>query len=225
MEKLKKKHLFIFVAFLLLIVTLFVGYRINEQRKEDARMTEEQRETEEAYRWIHYAIGRLDHGRLSGWYLTPPEILEEMSVYRSLESFRTQPNDHGIFTNIYMILRMYYHRGGVYLSYEMLIDYFSEEFELDGSLRLYNNGNHPEVEAFVIWMREELRATRHGGEFEIYFEKLDNIMRSYSPEDMERWLRIPLINQMSPQMLDALARAEADPDYILDLTSLREQGY
>jgi len=26
-------------------------------------------------------------------------------------------------------------------------------------------------------------------------------------------------------MLDSLARAEADPDYVLDLTSLQEQGY
>jgi len=36
---------------------------------------------------------------------------------------------------------------------------------------------------------------------------------------VQRWF------ELSPQMLDALARAEADPDYVLDLTSLQRAGY
>ncbi|MCL2594737.1 MAG: hypothetical protein FWD83_04370 [Promicromonosporaceae bacterium] len=41
--------------------------------------------------------------------------------------------------------------GDTGLTYDTLIDYFSEEFESDGSLRLWVNGRHPEMAAFMLW--------------------------------------------------------------------------
>ena len=202
----------------------FMGHRIYEQRKEEARVAEEQREIEEAYRWIHYAIGRLSHGDY--WWLVPSDYLEEVSMYQPLEWLDFAPNDFGIFDRIYLILRMYYHRGGVYLSYEAIVDYMSEEFEPDGTLRLYNNGHHPEIEAFVNWMREEPRITNlRYHQLSEYERSLDNIRSAYTVKHLEQGFRGQPFNQLSPQMYDALARAEADPDYVLDLTSLQEAGY
>ena len=209
----------------------FMGHRIYEQRKEEARVAELQREVEEkqkeieeAYRWIHYAIGRLWHGDY--WWAVLPEILARESEYRSLESFGLVRNDFGIYSDIYLMLRMYYHRSGNYLSYEALIDYFLEEFEPDGTLRLYNNGFHPEVEAFVVWMREEprIKPDREGEVIE-YLWALQRIYTSYFNQHREQGFRSYPFHMLSPQMYDALARAEADPDYVLDLTSLQEAGY
>ena len=154
----RKKYVLVISVIIILSGLVFIGYQIYEQRRDEARMAEEQREIEEAYRWVHHAIGRLGHRDEWGWM--SQTTLAERSTYQPLESSRIKPNDFGIFYLEYLILRMYYHRGGVYLSYEKIIDYFSEEFEPDGTLRLYNNGHHPEIEAFVIWMREEPRVTR-----------------------------------------------------------------
>ena len=220
----KRKYLLVIGVIILLSGLIFIGYQIYEQRKEETRMAEEQREIEEAYRWIHYAIGRLVHSQ--DWDLLSPETLGEMSIYQPLESFDNITNDFGIFYRIYLVLRMYYHRGGVYLSYETVIDYFSEEFEPDGTLRLYNNGHHPEIEAFVVWMRKEPRIIRLGtGEVNNYFESLNDIYRAYVSAHRDEGFSRERFSELSPQMYDALARAEADPDYVLDLTSLQEQGY
>ena len=202
----------------------FMGQRIYEQRKEEARVAEEQREIEEAYRWIHYSVDRLRHGEY--WATLPDSFLAEVSVYRPLECLFGEPNEFGIFHRIYLILRMYYHQGGVYLPYEMLIDYFSEEFEPDGTLRLYNNGHHPEIEAFVIWMRNERRITPlERDQVSNYREALASIYGGYIDEHHENGFRVQNFGHLSPQMYDALARAEADSDYVLDLTSLQEAGY
>lgn len=40
---------------------------------------------------------------------------------------------------------------GNVLTYEDIIEYLSSEYEPDGSLRLYNNGNWPEIEAYMNW--------------------------------------------------------------------------
>ena len=118
------------------------------------------------------------------------------------------------------------HRSGVYLSYETLVDYFSEEFEPDGTRRLYNNGHHLEIEAFVNWMRDEPRITElEDHQVREYERSLNNIYRRYVRTHREEGFESQLFQELSPQMYDALARAEADPDYVLDLTSLQQAGY
>jgi hypothetical protein len=58
-------------------------------------------------------------------------------------------NDYSVNCNVYLVLKMYGSRAGIILAYETAIEYLSQEFEPDGSLRLYNNGLHPEIEAYV----------------------------------------------------------------------------
>ena len=47
----------------------------------------------------------------------------------------------------------------------------------------------------------------------------------YFSEHRDQGFRSQPFFQLSSQIYDALARAEADPDYELDLTSLQEAGY
>lgn len=220
----KRKYFLIAGTIIVLCGMAFIGYQRYKNRQEEIRMAEEQREIAEAYRWIHHAIGELETDELGAWapFIGASE-LEMLSMYQPLESLLFRPNEHGISTRIYLILRMYYHRGGVYLSYEKLIDYFTAEFEPDGTLRLYNNGHHPEIEAFVVWMREGLRSVWNGGERWQYMNALEDINQSYV--ERTEGFEHRHLHQLSPQMIDALARAESDPDYELDLTSLQEAGY
>lgn len=130
-------------------------------------------------------------------------------------------NDFGIDMFLCLLLQMYYHRAGIYLSYETVVDYFSQEFEGDGSRRLYNNGKHPEIEAFVEWMW----GGRRRSELETYIHMIHYAYLTYSTANEGHGFVSQNFVELSPQMLRALARAAADPDYILDLTSLQQQGY
>ena len=220
-------------------------YRIHEQRtlqqEEEAIREEEEKEIILAYIRLHYAIGRLgsrpelnrvlDVAENGGANLPFSEfvfmLLGDNGEYLQLRAepeYWSDFHPYGIGMYNYIALQMYYHRAGtgIYLSWEMLIDYFSEEFESDGTLRLYNNGNHPEIEAFVNWMWEGQR----GPELLRYWnDELRNIYDHYLLEHEDTGFEWIPFDYLSPQMIDAVARAEADPDYELDLTSLQEAGY
>ena len=227
MIELKKRYFLIIGIIALTIGLLIAKHNVNEQRREEDRMAveQEQRELAETYLRLHYAVIRINFNDefdfwgqgndINGWWE------EQFSIYQPLEAFGGHFNEHEISVTEYIVLRMYYHRTGVYLSHEKLVDYFSEEFEPDGSLRLYSNGNHPEIEAFVTWMWEGRRRE----EFREYDQRLNSIFFTYFSAHQDEGFRNVNFNHISPQMLDALARAEADPDYELDLTSLQEQGY
>jgi len=179
-------------------------------------------------------------------------------------------NDFGIDARMYLHLIWYERETGNVLPFEMVVDYFSQEFEPDGSPRLYNNGNHPEVEAFVNWMWEEdpypyvcnRLDERHGNwecrqrgadsfwgpgpqnhrwcefwalDFRIWYVGQTYIrnQRQFNREqrqlygheiELDEFVH-PHFFQLSPQMLRAFARAEADPNYPLDLTGLQRAGY
>jgi len=227
MDKLKKKHLMIFGAFLLLVGILFVGFRTHDQRQEEARIEEEQRAIAESYLRLHYSVFMIqfhefpDNPDASHWGEITGVVEERYSVYQPFRPATLRSNDYSIDWWTYLALKMYYHRTGVYLSYEKILDYFSEEFESDGSLRLYNNGKHSEMEAYVTWMWEGRRYE----EFREYQDNLEKIYTAYFFEHRNEGFYSQSFHRLSPQMFDALARAEADPDYELDLTILQEQGY
>ena len=241
----KRKWLFVLGVVVILIVVGvgIVGFRAYQQRQEELRMEEireaereaereTEREAEEAaafelantYVRLSYAfgIGYEFEGEL--------EDLNEYAIefiHRSLGTFgplfrNSEPNRHGIWVRAYLPLRFYYHRTGIYLPYQKaVIDYFAEEFEPDGTLRLYNNGHHPEMEAFVTWMWEDQRRE----ELLEYIETIDFIYGNYFFDHQDDGFALQSFSQLSPQMLDALARSESDPDYELDLTSIQEAGY
>jgi len=179
------------------------------RRKMEAIMAEEMR-IENAYERLNRAF------RLTP---SPGDIDRTRGGYIPYRDISLEQNRFGICAIRYMLLRMYYHRTGITLAYETVVEYFSQEFEPDGSLRLYNNGKHPEIEAFVIWIHDV------GQDGSQYFRSLDGIYTKYFFAHRDAGFINQSLTALSPQMLDALARAEADPDYVLDLTSLQQQGY
>ena len=216
-----KKRLLIILGVILLMVMGISAYTIHERRvEEEARVEAEAFQVALTYYRLNYALGhtRIHPDELDG--MTSEQILRfpGRASYRSLEQLKVvrPPNSKGIITSYYIILRMYYHQTDIYLSYELVIDYLSSEFEPDGTRRLYNNGKHPEIEAFVTWMVKGHRRT----EMEAYFSSLADIFDEYLTE---RGCVRPFqyrLSDLSTQAIDAIARAEADPDYILDLTGL-----
>ena len=217
MSKFKKKMILI-----ICIVTILAGAVLGVMRhRERVRAMEEER-IGDAYFRIHSAISIADsiHFSQSG-----------IRSFQPLPEVNLEINRFGVDVYLYLLLRLYERETGNVLTYDTVIDYFSEEFEPDGSLRLYNNGKHPEIQAFVEWVYDERlwRDRSHWREWNNYSHRIWSIYRDYLdayPQEFEhvdstrRFLRF-----LSPQMLDALARAEADPNYVLDLTSLQRAGY
>ena len=208
------------------IIAILVGsisiYHTIERRERESIEKEEER-IAEAYVRVNVAFMMMSITGIERQFLIEEGGLvgRAKSItagFRSRSKDGPEHNEFNIYSSIYIPLRFYENRTGLYLPYDKVIDYFSKEYESDGTLRLYNNGKHPEIEKFVDWFWENL------AEFDEFEDRVRTLYLDYifANEEFER--RGTFIG-LSPQMFDALARAEADPNYVLDLTSLREQGY
>ena len=142
--------------------------------------------------------------------------------YRPFREITPERNEFGICVSTYLFLKFYERETENKVSYETLTDYFAQEFEPDGSLRLYNNGKHPEMQSLVEW-RMELGSWEKFGEY--LNNRILDIYSAYIRDHEDAGFIFQSWHALSPQMLDALARAEADPDYVLDLTGLQQAGY
>ena len=170
----------------------------------------EQERIEAAYLSLNYALGA-----------TPvkigPLIDQYYLSYRPLES--DEYNEYGVNFSIYMYLKFYEQQTGNVLPYGLIADYLSTEYEPDGSLRLYNNGLHPEIQAYVDWAWGKMP------EMEQYIDSIENVYADYTFDNKNEWPSPPNIVNLSPQMLDELAKKVDDPAYDMDLISLQKQGY
>ena len=126
------------------------------------------------------------------------------------------PHVGGFAMITYTDLELYRIRTGNNITYEQVIDYLSQEFEDDGSVRIFTNGRHPEIAAYVIWARIYAPLqTRYGAQ-------LVEIYRTYSIENAP----FPLVTNLillPVDMTDELIRKAADPDYEMDLTSIQNR--
>jgi hypothetical protein len=217
--KARVKHLIIALCAGLIIVAGALGVvtlqeRITAEREAREAMTQEQQEKDKiakAYQKQNYSV-RNAYGL--------EEDLEREGVYMKLPPpTPDDKNSYGVSYYDYSTLNMYKHRTGNILSYEELLDYFSEEYEPDGTLRLYNNGLHPKMEAYVEWMWGRWDEQKE------YVNSLQMIYSTYWAENRDKGFQTQPLYALSPQMLDELARKEADPDYEMDLLSLQQQGY
>ena len=144
MNKTQKKLLVALCIITVISVIVFGGFRILEYIE-----GKNEREIMSAYTRLHYAVG---------WGLgneTEPFLSEYLPFFDP--EIPVVENGFGIRVDTYLMLKMYEIRTGGALSFYTLVDYFSQEFEPDGSLRLYNNGKHPAIQAFVEWVWEGQR--------------------------------------------------------------------
>ena len=134
----------------------------------------------------------------------------------------------GVHWHTFLRLRIYESRTGIYLPYEKVVAYFSKEFEPEGALRLYNNGLHPEIKAYVNWFNDEINWRVDGGDFferihEIYGDSLEAYRNQHQQEGVT--IKFRRLGDLSAEMLTSIARKVEDPDYELDLIDLQRQGY
>jgi len=228
--KLRKKKLALIVCSVVVLAGVVTGgvlvHRHNEQRRMEIMLEAEiqaHRKSVAPYIRLNYAFGMgsdpSEEG-LTEWEIE--HIYTGGGRYKPPREIDFEKNRWGLDIGKYIFLLFYERETGIVLSYDLVIDYFSEEFEADGSLRLYNNGKHPEIQAFVEWMWEG----RWQREARIHRERLSEMYWDYAfARRGDGTFERQIFYQLSPQMLDALARAEADPDYVLDLTSIQQAGY
>ncbi len=145
--------------------------------------------------------------------------IEIFGKYIPLPTVDKETNAYGIWMPVYMCIKYYEKETGTDLSYEMVRDYFSQEREPDGGLRLYNNGLHPEMEAFVDWMWAHA-----GNAVDTYWRALSGLYSLYYFDHREEGFKNQDFSSLSPQMYDELAKKEADPNYEMDLMGLQQQG-
>jgi len=208
----KKIIIFIIVIVVFSVSVVFTTLRAHEQRAIEQERIEQER-IAEAYWNVNFIFRAAGSFPLS-WAVN--------SVYRPFREIDPEKNGFGICAWTYLQLKFFERETGITLTYEALLDYFSQEFEPDGSLRLYNNGNHPEVQAYVEWLFELVAV-----ESNERLNRIGRILGEYKDAHAGEDFIIPFWGWagLSPQMLDALMRAEADPNYVLDLTSLQRAGY
>ena len=212
--KKNKKIILIICIVVFMVGAIFGAYRIHQHLEREAEIAEEWR--------IARAYGRVYSAfRHSGPNAAYDSFFEQWRMTEFQDMSGLLGNDFGINAGIYLLMIYYEQRTGNVLPYETVIDFFSEEFEPDGTRRLYDNGRHPEIQMFVEWMHEDWSRWIDVSD---YSTRIQIIWARYRRENDAHDI-IPSTFHLSPQMLVALARAEADPDYVLDLTSLYEAGY
>jgi len=173
---------------------------------------ERERRITEAYLGVNLAFG----------LVTRQEVREGHGAeYLPLRTVDSSVNSWGICIYLYAVLVIYEHESGNNLDYETVVDYFSEEFEPDGSRRLHNNGNHPEIEKFVSWLpflspRLSSRLTYMNWFHEYYARDISDGEFVLHP-----------FESLSPQMIEALVleAISPDPEKMVDLTSIQQAGY
>jgi hypothetical protein len=214
MKKWIKVVLILTAAILVVAGGIIGGIKVIEIMEEEKIAQEEAVEKDRimrTYQKINYALFM---GRKTDY------DLEWMGRYLSLPDPPPDQNPYGVKYRTYLALKLYKKETGLTLTYEELKDYLSQEYEPDGTLRLYNNGRHPEIESYVEWMWE------HREEAEDYAKQLEIIYFRYWREHRDEVSAddVRVFYSLSPQMYDELAKKEADPDYEMDLVSLQEQG-
>ena len=178
-----RKKVFINLIIFFIIAAVF-GLIFFSQHVTEQRQYEEQRR-------IQHAYARVNSAFIADALLNVLDEFMQIPIEYSINQF-------GIDANIYLRLLMYENRTGNTLSYETVVEFFSQEFEPDGSLRLYNNRNHPEIQQFVDWFLEESRRS----EWRNFWGRLVFLTINYQDE---HGFYIHLL-YLPPQMLAALAR-------------------
>jgi len=130
-----------------------------------------------------------------------------------------RPNASGIDAGLHIDIILFERYTGNVLTKEQVFDYFAQEFEDDGEIRIFTNGRHPKIAEFIEWTERydrELRA--HTSRIiNIYFDYVDA-----QGEDFPRFAGSGVL-VMPTEMLDEILEKEVNPDHVLDLTSIQNR--
>jgi hypothetical protein len=199
-----KKRIILITVALIMIVIIGVAaipavMRMIENRQEELEMTK-QEELRQAFFNQNIAftfVVKADPSAVSR---------EEEHGYMPV-NLRNQNSD-GIASGTYRDLALYRKETGSSLTYEQVIEYLSQGFEDDGEVRIYTNGRHPEIAAFVEWsIADSGRLERYR-----YSERLIAVYSDYGIKT-EGFPRSTSFVLLPTEMLDELIRKEAATDF------------
>ena len=189
----KKKFVFVATLIIVLVMGIFIANKVAQNNKEKERLTE----ISSAYTRINRIFSNNE-----GYY-----VPFEPSTY----------SPDGIRSATYLNVTYYGQQTGAEFYYEDILEYFSQEYEGDGSLRLYNNGLHPEMEIYIEWCIE------HYDERQTYINEIRILYGEYFDEHRDEGFEAEPLHFWSRAMLDELIKKEADPTYEMDLLSIQQQ--
>ena len=225
------------VALTVAMISVVIVREYQEEQKSAVQARQEQETIADTYIRANYAFRFTNAPRYETDYRERAGAFVPLDVTEDYNHF-------GVYYQLYLTLAYYEKMTGIVLEYQRVVDYLSEQYEPDGALRLYNNGLHPEIEAFVDWMwqcgeeqydnmtAQEMFAIAPGHqasgtlvELEAYINSVRDTYSNYWFEHRDEGFEQKSFSELSPQMYDELVRKEADPEYEMDLLSLQQQGY
>ena len=130
-----------------------------------------------------------------------------------------RPNASGIDAGLHINLIRFERYTGNVLTKEQVFDYFSQEFEDDGEIRIFTNGRHPEIAEFIEWTE------RNDPEIHAHTVRITNIYFDYveaQSKDFPRFFGTGIFF-MPTEMLDEILEKDINPDHVLDLTSIQNR--
>jgi len=194
----------VFVAAAIIGTISIINHR-QERRQE--RMQEELRMAFRIQNRIFQGIAHVDNDSPTRW------LDRERYVPINLRT----PHIDGISYGTYISLINFRKETGIELTYEMVIDYLSQEFEDDGEIRIFTNGRHPEIASYIEWAND----ARNDQIRRDWGDRIANLYWGYT------WDNQPLPRTdpsfLPIEMIDELINKAIDPDYEMDLTSIQER--
>ena len=191
----KKKNAFLIVVTIIVLLVGAIALSVFiKKRDEEKRLVE----ISNAYQNVNTVV----FGKSENYYL----------VFKPDE--RTPDGVHSI---LYLSVVYYQQQTGAEFYYEDIVEYFSQEYEEDGSLRLYNNGLHPEMEEFVDWI------IIYYEDGNTYINEIDKLHGIYFFEYRDEGFESSALYTWSRATLDELIKKEADPTYEMDLMSIQQR--
>lgn len=187
----KKIQIIVIVVFIVAVLSIGLVYMVNQKNSTETINTNNAQD--------YY---------MQTWAFHLGVSLPNDTGYNSFDECRTE--------FLYIDLAYYTKETGEVLTLAEVEEYLSVEYEDDGTLRMYNNGKHPKIQAYVEWRTEG----RRDDEVKKYREALNSIYSAYTKETyIDKGLSAPNISlyDLSFQQLDELIKKEADPSYEMQL--------
>ena len=128
---------------------------------------------------------------------------------------RENLNSNGILVSTYIYLACYHKETGKTVSYQQVMDYLSQKYESDGTIRIYNNGRHPEIAEYVEWAYSHQAATS------LYYGELYHLYADYGRANPD--FIVIEEGHWSTATIDELIKKEADPNYQMNLLAIQQQ--
>jgi len=120
------------------------------------------------------------------------------------------PTIDGVCVGLYMMFAHFRQMTDIDLTYDMVLDYLSQEFEDDGKIRIFTNGRHPEIAAYLEWIRDAVNLLN----VRAYVDMLDLIYTLYA--DANEGFPVANIYFLPVAMIDELIRKATDIGIVVD---------